>query len=541
MKLIFSAGRRDKYARFADAKYRLWALTAWHPTSFAYPLVAATFLALVAAGLFFHRLGARDLWGSHEARAAQDAQRMLDDGAWGLPRLFDDHIDLQKPPMYYWLVAGLTRLSGSRVDAWLERLPAALSATGCIFIIFALLWRRGRPFAGFLAALFLATAQHFTWLARTGRIDMPLTFCVTTALITIGRTRRWRIIGFLAIAVALLLKGPIGLILPVAVLSVVFLFDRWVLGSGVTIPRTWWWGFALSVILAAPWFIWANVHTQGELFRVFFWHHNMERAMGSASELAVHPWWYYGPRLLVDAAPWTALMVPAVIWFVRCGRWREDYEASFGLLWLLAVTATLSLAKFKRADYLLPAYPGLAMFLGCVAERWWEGAPNLVRRVATLGLGLMVAGAVGFWAYFVHVELPARESEQEQKSFAEAIRREAPAPQVILFFRAECHALAFHLGRPVNTFLEWENLDVWAGRPGTHYIVMPPGCAEEWPRYVSSGRLERVLSNTDLSGGRHEKPLVLMRTRPNPENRDAASRRQTADCRGSPECGDPDP
>jgi hypothetical protein len=40
------------------------------------------------------------LWGSHEARAAQNAQRMLDDRSFGLPRLFDDHYDLQKPPLY---------------------------------------------------------------------------------------------------------------------------------------------------------------------------------------------------------------------------------------------------------------------------------------------------------------------------------------------------------------------------------------------------------------------------------------------------------
>ena len=39
--------------------------------------------------LFFHRLGDRDLWSSHEGRAAQDAQTILDDGDWGLPRLFE--------------------------------------------------------------------------------------------------------------------------------------------------------------------------------------------------------------------------------------------------------------------------------------------------------------------------------------------------------------------------------------------------------------------------------------------------------------------
>ena len=42
---------------------------------------------------------------AHEARAAQDAQTILDDDDWGLPRLFDGRLELQKPPLYYWVVA----------------------------------------------------------------------------------------------------------------------------------------------------------------------------------------------------------------------------------------------------------------------------------------------------------------------------------------------------------------------------------------------------------------------------------------------------
>jgi len=60
--------------------------------------------------LFFHRLADRDLWSSHEARAGMDAQTMLDDGAWGLPRLFSGEPELQKPPLYYWLVASIAAL-----------------------------------------------------------------------------------------------------------------------------------------------------------------------------------------------------------------------------------------------------------------------------------------------------------------------------------------------------------------------------------------------------------------------------------------------
>src|SRR5581483_11127092 len=132
--------------------------------------------------LFFHRLADRDLWNSHEARAAMDAQTILDDGDWGLPHLFDGRVELQKPPLYYWLTAGVAWLRGGVVDAWAVRMPAALAASGCVAVVLLLTWRCGRVRTGVLAALILATAVHFTWLARVGRIDMPLTLTVTMAV-----------------------------------------------------------------------------------------------------------------------------------------------------------------------------------------------------------------------------------------------------------------------------------------------------------------------------------------------------------------------
>src|SRR5262249_22329397 len=142
----------------------------------------ALFVSFVVYLLFFHRLADRDLWSSHEARAAMDAQTILDDGAWGLPRLYGGRPELQKPPLYYWLVALIARCRSGVVDAWAVRLPATLSAVACVLGIFLIAWRRGRPVAGFIAAGVLTTAIHFTWLARVGRIDMPLTLTVEIVL-----------------------------------------------------------------------------------------------------------------------------------------------------------------------------------------------------------------------------------------------------------------------------------------------------------------------------------------------------------------------
>src|SRR2546430_15923577 len=89
-------------------------------------VVVAGWLSL----LFLYGLGDRDLWNSHEARAGMDAQSLLD-GDGLLPRLYDDRPDLQKPPLYYWLVAAGARLRGGTVGAWGGRLPPAPAPRPC--------------------------------------------------------------------------------------------------------------------------------------------------------------------------------------------------------------------------------------------------------------------------------------------------------------------------------------------------------------------------------------------------------------------------
>jgi 4-amino-4-deoxy-L-arabinose transferase-like glycosyltransferase len=492
-------------------------------------LVGWFFLTALCGVLFFHGLAARDLWSSHEARAAQDAQTILDDGSWGLPRLFDGEVELQKPPLYYWAVAALAWCRGGAVDAWAVRLPAALAALACVLALYGLGRRCGRPVAGLAAAAALATALHFTWLARVGRIDMPLTLTVGLAVGGVYLARKaprpagWLLLAYLAVAAGLLLKGPIAAALPAAVVGAHLLAEgelpppwqvrRWLdLGRRLGV----WWGLPLVAALALPWFVWANARTHGELFRVFVWHHNVERAFDDTGELwhHDHPWWFYGPRLAFDFLPWSALL-PVAGWFLlRRGRWRADAEARLGLAWLLATLVVLSCCHFKRADYLLPAFPGAALVLGCAAERWYQGVRRRHLLVAAFAVALACCAA-GWWVYVERV-LPRDEAKLEQRRFAEEVRRRAPAPRPVLFFWTENHALAFHVGRPLHTLIEWQDLDAWAARPEPVYVVMSAQAAAEWPQHLPAGRLEEVLHSTDLAGPGQKRPLVLLRTVPAP-------------------------
>jgi 4-amino-4-deoxy-L-arabinose transferase-like glycosyltransferase len=485
-------------------------------SSFLWSLARIFALLLLCWFLFFFRLGQRELTSSHEARAAQNAATILEEGTWGLPRLINQRVELQKPPLYYWLVALIGRLQGE-VDALAVRLPAALAALVCVLFLFFVGWYRGRPLAGFLSAAMLATCLHFTWLARVGRIDMPLTLSVCLALggFYLGRCNRregnragpWFLLGYLAIAVGILLKGPIAIVLPTAVTGAFLLFER-ITHSSTNQDRPWspwrstlWWGIPLVFAIAVPWFIWADMETNHQLFRVFFWYHNVERGFGG-SNLSAHPWWFYGPRLVLDLMPWS-LAIPVAGWYCwRRSLWREDAESRFGLIWLITILVFLSLMRFKRADYLLPAYPGAALWLGCLGERLLKERQLRIARLLPYAMGFIVAGLAIGWT--IYLSRPDRGSSH--RHFAAEIRR--LTKQHVIFFRTEAHEVVFHVGQPLDTILEWENLDIWASSPTVTYFVMPPECARDWPRHLRKGRLEEVLRTT----GSQQRPLVLLRS-----------------------------
>ncbi len=464
-------------------------------------------LSALCGVLFFHGLGDRDLHSSHEARAAQNAQMVLSEGHWLLPRLYDGHLELQKPPLYYWLVALLGWAGGGEVGPWAVRLPAALSALGCVLFVHLLGCRRGRPVAGFVAAGVLATSLHFTWLARIGRIDMPLTLAITVALgsFHLGGLR-WNWLGYTALAAGVLLKGPIALVLP-GIIAAGAILTRPPQAPAAWRYRSLAWGVPWMVMLAAPWFLWANVETGGRLWDVFFWHHNIERGLGGSEALKAYPWWFYAASGLIDLLPWN-LAVPVVAWaFWRRPELRADGEARLGLCWFGAVFLFLSCMSFKRADYLLPAFPGFAILVGCTVERSMAG----IHRVP-LGWGIgtaIVAVCLGWTAHNTWL-VPRQEGDWPYARLAAEVRAQTAAP--VIFFRAESHLLAYHVGRPLDTILEWENLAWWADRPFVVYIIMPEDQAAEWPRHLGPGQLEEVVRTRDRVPGRRERALVVLRT-----------------------------
>ena len=88
-----------------------------------------------------------------------------------------------------------------------------------------------------------------------------------------------------------------------------------------------------------------------------------------------------------------------------------------------------------------------------------------------------------------------------------------PATQII-FFRVEDHLLAYHLGPPIATVREWENLAIWVSQLDPGFILMPADHVAAWPEHVRTGTLREIEHFADRSDRDHPRSWVLLESRP---------------------------
>lgn len=477
--------------------------------------------ALLLYLLTFHGLGRRELWSSHEGRAAQDAQSLLEGGDWRLPHLIDGRPELQKPPLYYWLTAGMGWLRGG-VDEVAVRLPAVLGfiLTGAAIGLWLL--QQGERRAAWLSVIILWTMLHFTWMSRVGRIDMPLTAACTWCIVSLllgqqcsgWKRYSWWLVGYLALAAGLMLKGPIAVVL-VGIVMLPVVIWQWYHRRSETVMRVGplllsaCWGIPLVLALILPWAYWVNQATNGQFVQEFIIKHNVQRGFGGDEQLDghVHPWWFYLARIWLDAAPWVWLLPVGIVMLWR--RQLQSPAAWLGLVWFGATFLLLSCLQYKRADYLLPAYPGLALFLAMTVDK---GLQLLAERRAAWALrggwGVVICMALGWFTYAQWV-LPCFEPERALRPFAGVVRSYLPAPGQVILFRIDSHHLAWELGKKSARVWEWENLAWWAQQPTAIYVVMPEKYALECRAELPAGELIRLNSSMECNQGIHDVPLVL--------------------------------
>jgi 4-amino-4-deoxy-L-arabinose transferase-like glycosyltransferase len=344
---------------------------------------------LLWLGIFlalFYQLGGAGLFEPDEGRNAEKAREILVLNDWVTPHE-NFHAVLDKPIFFYSLVALAFKLFG--VSEWAARLPSALAALGCIVLVYRFAYVRWGHWTGLWSALILVTCAEFFIMARVVILDMVLTFCVTVSLCAFyqathvdNSTQRhaWCAAMYVALGVATLIKGLIGIVVPgLVIFFFVLLTKQWKILRRIDLLP----GTLLFLAVVLPWYLQAEANNAGFL-KYYIWEEHFGRFVTNEFNRG-EPWYYFIFVALVGFMPWALLLpwVGKVTWKVIATE-RLDHKTIYLLLWIALPFLFFSVSKSKLPHYILPIFPALALLTASALVRLYQEAPSKLQFALSL-------------------------------------------------------------------------------------------------------------------------------------------------------------
>lgn len=345
------------------------------------PIVMAWTVAILL-WVYFSLTTASTLWDRDEPRFSRATVEMVESGNYLYPT-FNDALRPDKPILIYWLMSAPVRLFGPSEFSCRMVAPLATAGTGLMTAWAATLL--AGPGAGILAFAFLALSPLMTVSGTAATTDALLLMCITAAICSflLSWRRGFRIGHFvvmtLALAAALLTKGPVGLAVPLLVIPVTFL----ALGRGALRPLPYL-GWLLGAVIVASalflaWGIPANQATGGEFYAKGIGHHVVDRSLNPLESHGGKSFLFffaYLPVIVFAFFPWTLYLPMA---FTKA---LSPAEAAAGvparrliLCWALPVIFLMSCVATKLPHYILPAFPALAIAAAIGVTRLHQAGP----------------------------------------------------------------------------------------------------------------------------------------------------------------------
>ncbi|MEM7478134.1 MAG: glycosyltransferase family 39 protein [Planctomycetota bacterium] len=433
-----------------------------------------TLVLCVAFASLFTNLGATQLIDRDEPRNAGCAQEMRARGDYVVP-IFNDQLRDAKPILTYWLILSAYEVFG--VTEFASRFWSALLATGTVLATYAIGHRLLSPTIGLWGAIILATSTMFCVAGRVATPDSPLIFCVTAAMLVFvygvfpnpssndsakaqisSESESWKqpwfprnfstvLLLYAVMGVGILAKGPVGIILPMAILGMFMLVmrlptpDHPLRSETNTDPQTrlqslqnWCWqsflrvgrtfgplhflrtlwamrpitAICVSLLIAAPWFILVGLRTDGDFLRGFFLTEHFGRAT-QTFENHRGSIFFYPLVLLLCFFPWSIFAGPTVFETLHRLRVQSEQQAAYVFLacWVCVWVGAFSIAQTKLPSYVTPCYPALALLTAGFVHHWLANSttvrdiwPKLsLLCLGLAGIGLMVGLPVAAYLF----------------------------------------------------------------------------------------------------------------------------------------------
>ncbi len=350
-------------------------------------VLSILWVILVAGVAFFWHLGNFSLIDETEPLFAEASRQMYVTGDWITP-YFNGETRFDKPALIYWCQAIAYMIFG--VNEWAVRLPSAIAALGLVGLAFYTLYShqvkkedlegvyhasRRWLTAGLGAAVIALNPEMIAW-GRVGVSDMLLTGCMASALLCFFQgyvepaessiKARWYCAFYILIGLAILTKGPVGIVLPgfILFLFLLYLGNFWQVVREIRLLR----GMLVIGVVSIPWYILVTWRNGWNFIDSFFGLHNVERFTDVVNGHSA-PWYFYFAVVAVGFAPYSVFLPAAMVRlkFWKRKSWisteRSQQLGLFAFCWFVGIFSFFTIAVTKLPSYVLPLMPAAGILI----------------------------------------------------------------------------------------------------------------------------------------------------------------------------------
>jgi len=312
-----------------------------------------------------------------EPRYAEIARLMLTTNDWITPWFEPDVPFWGKPPLSFWAQALSFKLFG--INEFAGRLPALLAFIATTWM----LWRMAVSAVSAqvaAASVVVYSSMLLTFLAAgTVMTDPYLALGTTWAMVAFYLAPKenvwyWRYGVFIGLGIGLLAKGPLAIVIAGAPIGLWVLFQGKLMHYLRTMP--WIRGTLLTLFIALPWYILAELKTPGFINYFIIGEHFMRFVdpgwmgdlYGHAHKEAKGMIWLHW---LAGSTPWGPLALLLLVGHMLTASLRKTVWHAlkqpvviYALLWALVTPVFFTAAGNVIWTYVLPSMPAFAILMG---------------------------------------------------------------------------------------------------------------------------------------------------------------------------------
>ncbi len=293
------------------------------------------------------------------------AKEMTVRGEWVTPYIFNQP-QFEKPIFIYWLLEIAFKLKGVTPQA-ARFFPAFFACLGvfCVYALGTLLFNNTRK--AFWSAFACSTAFFYIAMGKSVFTDMVFSVLILMALLSFvfgysnpkHTAKGWMGFFFFS-ALAVLTKGPLGVVLPVGIVVLWALYRQQI----YIFRNQWFWiGSLLGLGIALPWYL-IMFQKHGQAFIQEFFINDHWRRLIEAEHRGSDRWYFYPVTMIAGMFPWSIILIFAFGRLYQRLRTNVTMGEQFLLSWILIVFICFQCAHSKLASYILPLFPALALLVG---------------------------------------------------------------------------------------------------------------------------------------------------------------------------------